>query len=164
MQTRSELLSELWTWTPCLLCFEHAVIFLYCALASIFIYLFIFWFFFLTKFCCAAASTMGLWDLADQFQQISLDMLQTLFFEREAQSEASVAQRLLYCLCIMSDYFKFNGRQGTQQSLRLIAAQILERFESVLDDSGSFFRRSENSRAKTFPDFFPCRIFGHHLC
>lgn len=78
---------------------------------------------------------LSLWDLSDQFQQIALDMLQMLFFEREAQTEGSIAQQLLYCLVIMSDYFKYNGRRGTQQSIRLIAAQIIERFEKILEDS-----------------------------
>jgi hypothetical protein len=83
----------------------------------------------------SSTSMLAVWDLADQFQSISLDLLQMLFFEREAQTEGSVAQQLLYCLVILSDYFKFNGRKGTQQSIRLIAAQILERFERSLEDS-----------------------------
>lgn len=92
--------------------FEHAVIFL------------------------KSSSELALWDLCDQFQQIALDLIQALFFEREAQTDRTVAQQILFTLVILADYYKFtSGRLGTQQTLKLLAAQIMERFEEDIQDA-----------------------------
>lgn len=64
-------------------------------------------------------------DVMHRFAKKAEDLLQLLFFQREAQCHPELAQRLVQVLIMLSFYYGGDDRDGSKQSVIMLAYQII---------------------------------------
>ena len=64
-------------------------------------------------------------DVMHRFAKKAEDLLQLLFFQREAQCHSELAQRLVQVLILLSFYYAGDDRDGSKQSVIMLAYQII---------------------------------------
>lgn len=64
-------------------------------------------------------------DIMHRFAKKAEDLLQLLFFQREAQCHPELAQKLVQVLILLSFYYGGDDRDGSKQSVIMLAYQII---------------------------------------
>lgn len=64
-------------------------------------------------------------DVMHRFAKKAEDLLQLLFFQREAQCHPELAQKLVQVLILLSFYYGGDDRDGSKQSVIMLAYQII---------------------------------------
>lgn len=64
-------------------------------------------------------------DIMHRFAKKAEDLLQLLFFQRESQCQPELAQKLVQVLILLSFYYGGDDRDGSKQSVIMLAYQII---------------------------------------